>query len=255
MRRPLIALALLAVALPRDAVALFGQQDARTRQCMTTLTRALPANVSDAMKHIDGPRRRLLALRSYLRNRDALADKWSWSAEQIARYQASSEARLVQLELANITRRFEVSNPGHTLYVNSQVRSLDAQISKWNENESVGAAAKALQKAAARSAPRDGCSSPESAETFRQFLGGWHAPRAPTLAAPGLSKHGQARAFDFQVKRGDAIVAGTESSRSISAWDKAGWTERLRNAVTGASGKFKGPLKMPYEPWHYEYEP
>ena len=63
------------------------------------------------------------------------------------------------------------------------------------------------------------------------------------------------RAFDFQVKRGEETVAGTDSKNSIASWDKKGWTEKLRAAVQAASSKFSGPLKMPYEPWHYEYRP
>jgi hypothetical protein len=135
------------------------------------------------------------------------------------------------------------------------VRSLDAQILKWNENDSVGAAARALEKAAAKRAPRDACAAPDGRQTFSDFLKGWQPARAPTLAAPGLSRHGQARAFDFQVKHGDLVVAGTDSTRSLSTWNGRGWTEKLRQAVTSASHRFSGPLKIPDEPWHYEYRP
>jgi hypothetical protein len=76
----------------------------------------------------------------------------------------------------------------------------------------------------------------------------------PPLAAPGLSRHGQARAFDFSIRRGDQIIAGTETSRIPSAWDAAGWTARLRRAVLETSDSFSGPLQYPREPWHYEYE-
>jgi hypothetical protein len=209
----------------------------------------------EALAQIDGSERQLLALRSYLRNRDSLDSRWSWSAERIRLYETSPEYRLVESELGRITARFEAANPGYTLYVNSQVRSLDVQIQKWNENPTVAAAARVLAKAAARRAPRDGCAGPEGRQAFDDFVRGWQPVRTPTLAAPGLSKHGQARAFDFQVRRGDLIVAGTDSKSAVSAWDKRGWTEKLRAAVTGASDRFTGPLKIPYEPWHYEYKP
>ena len=39
--------------------------------------------VAEALARIDGTGRRLLALRSYLRSRDHLAERWSWTQEQI----------------------------------------------------------------------------------------------------------------------------------------------------------------------------
>jgi hypothetical protein len=223
-------------------------------RCIAASASALPDYVGVTVWRIEGTDRQLLALRSYLRNRDTLAERWSWSDEQIASYQRSAEYRAMQGNLAKITARFEELNPGYTLYVNSQVRSLDTQIQRWNENDSVGAAARSLEKAARKELAENSCR--ETADQkLVQFLKGWVPNRAPMLAAPGLSKHGRARAFDFQIKRGEKIVAGTESSQSISAWDHKGWTRKLRDAVSAAGDKLSGPLQMPYEPWHYEYEP
>jgi hypothetical protein len=74
----------------------------------------------------------------------------------------------------------------------------------------------------------------------------------PTLAVPGLSPHGQSRAFDFQVMRGSQLIAGPSSP---SSWDESGWTSKLQEAVRRASTKFSGPLASPREPWHYDYRP
>lgn len=229
----------------------------RLRHCMAALASELPTPVSSTLWRIDGADRQLLALRSYLRNRDSLTTRWSWSEAQIADYQRSAEHRAAQQELAKIAARFAQSNPGYSLYVNPQVRSLDLQVRRWNENESVAAAARALEKRATRALARNSCGKPgdSTEDSLRALLTSWYPPRAPTLAAPGLSKHGQARAFDFQVRRGERIVAGTDTSRSVSAWDRHGWTRKLRVAVTAASDKFSGPLQAPYEPWHYEYHP
>jgi hypothetical protein len=87
---------------------------------------------------------------------------------------------------------------------------------------------------------------------FENFLRGASTRATPTLGVPGLSPHGQARAFDFQVMRGTQLVAGPSSP---SAWDAAGWTSKLQEAVGRASAQFKGPLASPREPWHYDYRP
>jgi len=42
--------------------------------------------VTDALGRIDGAGRQLLALRSYVRSRAHLSDRWSWTSEQIAAY-------------------------------------------------------------------------------------------------------------------------------------------------------------------------
>ena len=73
------------------------------------------------------------------------------------------------------------------------------------------------------------------------------------LAAPGLSLHGQARAIDFQVMQHDRIVAGPEVATVTTVWSEQGWSRKLHDAVQGT--RFKGPLAMPNEPWHYEYQP
>ena len=61
-----------------------------------------------------------------------------------------------------------------------------------------------------------------------------------TLAAPGLSAHGQSRAFDFQVERAGVIVAGTDAEHTTRDWDAPGWTQRLKEVVTRTSTRLQG---------------
>ena len=140
--------------------------------------------------------------------------------------------------------------------MNSQVRSVEIQLRLWNGNSSVLATAQSLQRAVAGQSSNLVCEAAEdpARQTLADFLRGWQPPRAAPLAAPGLSKHGQGRAFDFQIKRGDRIVAGTDT-RATTMWDREGWTAKLRAAVNAGSDRFVGPLPAPYEPWHYEYRP
>lgn len=159
-------------------------------------------------------------------------------------------------EVARVQAAFEASAPGYSLYANTQTRSLDLQLQRWNENESVAAIAQQLQRAAneelnARAYPQ----APSAASTrkFAEFLRNWRPPRAIPLAAPGLSLHGQARAIDFQVMRGDTLIAGPQIADVTRVWEQQGWARKLKQATTDT--RFTGPLQSPNEPWHYEYVP
>lgn len=246
--------ALLSLAL---ALATNARADA-----LATLTAALRVQLgvpaTEALGRIAGSDRQLLAMRSYLRAGPDLAARWSWSDAQIAVYPYTTEYRDAQAEVDKVVAAFEAANPGHELYVNRAVRSLDAQIAAWNESPSVAAAAAALQEAAIAETAKPAYARPDgdaAIARFRAFLAGWVASEPVAVAAPGLSLHGQMRAFDFQVQQGDRIIASTSTADAIVQWDVEGWTEKLKQAVTSASTRLQGPLESPREPWHYSYTP
>ncbi|WP_372016551.1 hypothetical protein [Pseudoxanthomonas sp. 10H] len=216
--------------------------------CRQAAAHALPAPARDVLPRIDGEGRQLLALRSYLRARD-LDARWSWSQARIDAYAGSDEQRTAHAEVAKVQSAFAAANPGYSLHVNLQVRSLDDQLRKWNTNASVARAAAALAAAAAEACARQGQAG------FGRWLREWPTPSAVTLAAPGLSPHGQGRAYDFQVMRGGTLVAGTDSGSVRSRWVGDGWAGRLAAAVRASGAAFSGPLRSPDEPWHYQYEP
>jgi hypothetical protein len=97
---------------------------------------------------------------------------------------------------------------------------------------------------------------PDSAALTRFIdqLAAYETERPPTVAVPGLSMHGRFHAFDFAIMRGKRIVAGASSASIETVWDSGGWSGKLKQAVTQASGNFTGPLGAPREPWHYEYQ-
>lgn len=211
----------------------------------------------EALARIPEEARRLPALRGYLRAGADAMSRWAWSRERIESYEKSAEYAAALAEVEKVTREFETRNPGYSLRVNTKVRSLDEQLSKWNEAESVKSAGEELS-ARARVEVEGPAYAPAAAgaadvRRFESFMRGAATRVTPTLAVPGLSPHGQSRAFDFQVVRGSQLVAGT--SGSDEAWDKAGWTQKLQDAVRGSSAKFGGPLESPREPWHYDYRP
>jgi hypothetical protein len=252
-RRALRSGTLAAAAVLAFAAAPTARADA-LEPLVAGLAAMLAPEAAAALAAIDGVERRLLAARSYLRAGPDLATRWSWSAARIAEYEQSPEHRDALTEVAQVVAAFEAANPGYTLFVNRQVRSLDVQIARWNQNVSVAAVAAEL--AAAVRVEAGSAADAHALARLRDFVVGWHATSPPpALAAPGLSPHGQGLAFDFQVQQGDRIVAGTDAAGAAEDWDAAGWTAKLRAAVESASHRFEGPLAMPPEPWHYDYRP
>ncbi|MET0625028.1 MAG: hypothetical protein ABW250_18930 [Pyrinomonadaceae bacterium] len=215
----------------------------------------LPQEQREALNRVEGEGRRLLALRGYLRAGAGAVAHWAWSREQVESYEKSAEYASALAEIERVRRAFEGANPGHTLRVNTKVRSLDEQLEKWNEADSVARAGDELlvraREELAAASYGDGAAEAD-VRRFEGFLRGASTRATPTLAVPGLSPHGQARAFDFQVMRGGQLIAGPSSP---SGWDSAGWTAKLQEAVRAASTKFSGPLASPREPWHYDYRP
>ena len=218
----------------------------------------LDPKVAEAIAKIDGTPRRLLALRGYLRSRAALKSKWSWDAAEIARYKQSAEYKAALAEVELVKAKFAEQNPGFEIEVNTEVRTLEAQIASWNRTASVTQAADALFSAVQTELAKPTYKTPPDAaslQRFQNFLSNQTPAVAPTVATPGLSAHGQLRAFDFKIRQGGQIIATTESSTIQTVWDAQGWTRKLNAAVTSASRKFAGPLASPREPWHYTYTP
>jgi len=217
---------------------------------------SLPEKTAAALKQIDGTPRRLLATRAYLRAGDTLRSRWSWTTDEIKDHARSAEYRALLVETEKVRALFESQNPGYTLYANTEARSLELQIARFNTNPSVARVAASLHKQALAEIGKPVYGSPDQAdvvERFKQFLVRWRPPTAAPLAAPGISRHGRLRAIDFQIMKGGVVVAPTETATVKRNWDAPGWTRKLQAAAAGSN--FRGPLQSPYEPWHYEYDP
>ena len=220
------------------------------------IANSLPEKAAAALREIDGTPRRLLAARAYLRAGGTLHSRWSWTTDEIKEHASSREYRALLAEAEKVRLRFEAQNPGYSLYANTEARSLELQIVRFNTNPCVGTVAASLHKRALAEIGKSVYDSPDQAdavERFKRFLAGWRPPAAAPLAAPGISRHGQLRAIDFQIMKDGAVVAPTDTATVNRNWDAAGWTRKLQSAMTGSN--FRGPLQSPYEPWHYEYDP
>jgi hypothetical protein len=250
MRLRLVAALILLTSIAPSAA----EPSTQLHAYVTAIGARLPAPARDAIARIDEMPRRLLAARAYLRAGNNLSARWSWSEAEIAVYEQGEEYRDLLRAIFAVRARFEAQNPGYSLYVNTRARSLDLQLERWNENPSVGATARDLERAALRELKHGNYPTEPSAEAvarFDEFVRNWRPPRAAPLAAPGLSLHGRSRAVDFQVTKDGRVIAPTETAKVASVWERDGWGAKLAAAVRGSS--FVGPLQAPNEPWHYEY--
>lgn len=254
MRRISIVAAVALLLAPLQAV--LASPDDALDKYLQNIASSLPEKVAATLQDIEGTPRRLLAARAYLRAGDELRERWSWSTDEIHEHTRSPQYRALLAETDRVRDRFEAQNPGYTLYANTEARSLELQVTRFNTNKSVAKVASALHKQALAELGKPTYVSPERAEAverFKQFLTRWRPPTAAPLAAPGISRHGQLRAIDFQIMKDGAIVAPTDTATVERNWDAPGWTKKLERAADGTD--FSGPLQSPYEPWHYEYHP
>jgi hypothetical protein len=222
---------------------------------LNAVSRTLNPPVQATLEQIPALDRRLLALRAYVRAGSTVESRWSWTKDEIRTYQGSDDYRQLIEDLAKVSETFERQNPGYTLFANTEVRSLDVQIERWNSNPRVGTTAANLRAATLGMLERAPVRpSAASLQEFKSFLASWRPSPVSPLAAPGLSMHGRMRAVDFQIMRNGRIVAATEVGAVASQWEAPGWARKLKQAVVSAGVGFEGPLKSPNEPWHYEYK-
>jgi hypothetical protein len=245
------AVLIFSIATAAQAAPLVGE--AQLQAWVDEVSVGLDNRATEALSRIVGADRRLLAVRAYLRAGDSLPERWSWSAQRLADYASTPEGRAANADIDAVAAAFAAANAGFTLEANRQPRSLELQLAHWNENASVGSVAASLVESLEKRFG-GGSRSPPAGE-LRAALIGWAPPVAANLAAPGLSAHGQGRAFDFQVLHDGRVIAGLDAAAAHRQWDAAGWTRKLHQAMDAAHGRFTGPLQSPYEPWHYAYNP
>lgn len=223
------------------------------------IEKGLDTQIQGALTGMPLMERRVLAVRGYLRfssmKRGSIADNWAWSSQDMEEFKKSAEFTRMRSAVSDVKSTFAAQNPNHTLSVDpDKVRSLEQQVGLWNQNASVQKLGRELigkLKKTLETLP----DTPDatSLEAFRKVLVEAGLSGSPTNATPGLSQHGQAKAFDFVVMKGSEVIAGTVTATSKEKWDDAGWTAKLKKAVQGAGDHFVGPLASPYEPWHYVY--
>lgn len=208
---------------------------------------------------------RLLALRRYLRlGEERIVAQWAWTSEQTQELMGTGRAKVMYALAARTQQIFAQNNPGYALQI-SPLRSLDRQVELWVINTSVkGAGERLLGDIQALLGGDEFPTTPNMTSTrgFRVKLKSARVIPEPTSAAPGTSDHGQGNAVDFVVVRGKEKVAGTKTSEIRTRWKAEGWEARLIAAIEQCNQEqlsnpvrpapqLSGPLKKPYEPWHW----
>ncbi len=224
------------------------------------MEKKLGSEIQKALIGIPSMERRVLAIRGYLKypsmGRGTIRANWAWSDEEMEAFKKTAEFVKMKQAVEDVKKTFASQNPGYSLGVDAnKVRSLEAQVRLWNQNGSVHKLGEELKRKLLKALE----SMPEAPDTtsleeFQKVLTKADLSGSPTNATPGLSQHGQARAFDFVVSKGKVVVAGTVTATIPEKWENPGWTAKLKKAVKDAGDQFSGPLPAPYEPWHYAYK-
>lgn len=208
------------------------------------------------LERIPDRERRMLAAVHYLRLRDQVDTLWAWAESERLAYRRTVRYQRTMADIQRVKRTFAGLNPGYVLVADTAGRPLRTQLTFWNRERSVAAAARELQDSGRAWLADETFPDLLDSAALARFMAqvaAYQPTRLPTVAVPGLSLHGRLRAFDFAVLRRGRVVAGTTSATIDSVWDRGGWAERLRVAVMAAGGDLAGPLETPREPWHYEY--
>lgn len=224
-------------------------------------------NVEEAMRLMNtemkgGPETQqvqLLALRRYLRLGGAkIIKQWAWTPAEAAKHTA--ETQDLMDEANDVATAFQADNPGLKLVI-SPVRDLQRQVHLWCSNPTIKTAArKLIADAKTKLAEPTFLPSPTTAATdaFRAYLHQYVVNPEPSSAVPGTSDHGQQHAVDFVVMQNGKPIADTTTATIVPNWQNTGFAKKLKTATEKtpaaiALGRpvLQGPLKTPYEPWHY----
>jgi hypothetical protein len=205
----------------------------------------------------------VLAVRRYLRMQNLegkdLKTIWAWTAAEVKQSLETRPSedgvetvgRQLMREAKKVQTAFASANLGYTLGV-SPPRSLDRQVKLWVDSLDCKEAGRALFNRAVKELAQPIYDLPAQLSKvvdFSVWLTKAGVKPEPGNAAPGTSDHGQVKAVDFVVMQGARVVAGTSRSTIESDWTAPGWATKL--AAATARTRLVGPLKHPYEPWHW----
>jgi hypothetical protein len=227
-----------------------------------------------ALLEISDPKHELLAIKGYLNPKRGtktlnLEKDWVWNEDQIKAWNQSDEKKHADRALAWVKTKFEalpgMKTKGVRLNYGTTPRDMNKQVELWDKkNPHTGPNARSLYDKALREISK--ASYPDTPDTeavgrFSAFLKGAGLPEKVTQATPGLSAHGQSRAFDFTASSDKTDPPLHLRDGNPEGWRKSGCAAALADATRAYNAeKARGlrvftPLTAPDEPWHFFYDP
>jgi hypothetical protein len=209
-------------------------------------------DVADALRRIEQAAR-ISHKQSHIKHVDLHAI-WTWGDDRVRESMHHGAGRDLMNEARRVQDNFARNNPGYTLGV-SPPRSLARQVELWVASSSARAAGERLLQETIQHVAKPEYELPPPVARVLACAA-WIRDRPvnpePGNAAPGTSDHGQVKAVDFVVMQGSRMVAGTSRMTISGQWTAPGWAQRLVEATAGT--RLRGPLRHPYEPWHWSLE-
>jgi len=206
--------------------------DDKLKAYVDEIEKELETRIQGALNGMPLMDRRVLAIRGYLRfptmGRGTIEANWAWSNDDMEEFKKTNEFTKMKEAVADVKATFSASNSGYTLGVDpDKIRSLESQVTLWNQNPTVQRLGQELKTKLLKALETLPDTPDEtSLKSFKKTLTETGLSASPSNATPGLSQHGQAKAFDFVVFKGSEVVAGTRRRRQ--------WRQRPATHVCGA---------------------
>jgi len=89
----------LLLAMTASYTSIAGASQTQAEAWAAQASAGLESRVIEALRQISSPDRRLLALHSYLRANGFLAERWSWSQQQISAYPTTPDGKAAAAEV------------------------------------------------------------------------------------------------------------------------------------------------------------
>jgi hypothetical protein len=162
------------------------------------LVSEMDPRITRALTQITDQKRKLLALRGYLRNHKDLDSSWTWEkndSEAVAFYNSEEYREVIRLadqvklrfeSMVRADPTFKNGSEKYSLTFKRTHRQMTEQLQNWNTNDKIGILSQELWRLCL-----DQIDQIDNRETFKDFLKSSKLSKNPTLATPGLSDHGR----------------------------------------------------------------
>src|SRR4051812_2602873 len=116
--------------------------DEKLKAYVDEIEKELETRIQGALNGMPLMDRRVLAIRGYLRfpsmGRGTVESNWAWTNDDMEEFKKTTEFTKMKEAVSEVKATFSAANSGYTLGVDpDKVRSLETQVSLWNQNPTV----------------------------------------------------------------------------------------------------------------------